>query len=76
MIVLLATSLVPIPTLPPQMLPSTMPVSLTTSSQQNTTYYPMQVFYYPTSPISPSIYLQTGQMHPTPMTLVLRGEFL
>jgi hypothetical protein len=42
----------------------------------NATYYPMQVFYYPTPPISPSIYLQTGQMHPAPMTLVLRGKVL
>lgn len=41
----------------------------------NTTYYPMQVFYYPTPPISPSIYLQTGHMHPGPVTLVLRGKF-
>jgi hypothetical protein len=40
-----------------------------------TTYYPMQVFYYPTPPISPSIYLQTGHMHPGPLTLVLRGTF-
>jgi hypothetical protein len=42
----------------------------------NATYYPMQVFYYPTPPISPSIYLQTGQMQPAPMTLVLRGKSL
>lgn len=41
----------------------------------NATYYPMQVFYYPTPPISPSIYLQTGHMHPGPVTLVLRGKF-
>lgn len=41
----------------------------------NAAYYPMQVFYYPTPPISPSIYLQTGQMHPGPVTLVLRGKF-
>ncbi|CAF3725437.1 unnamed protein product [Adineta steineri] len=40
----------------------------------NTTYYPMQVFYYPTPPLTSSVYLQTGQMHPAPMTLVLRGE--
>ncbi|CAF0732700.1 unnamed protein product [Adineta steineri] len=40
----------------------------------NATYYPMQVFYYPTPPISPSIYLQTGHMHPGPVTLVLRGD--
>ncbi|CAF4529088.1 unnamed protein product [Rotaria sp. Silwood1] len=40
----------------------------------NATYYPMQVFYYPTPPLSPSIYLQTGQMHPGPVTLVLRGD--
>ena len=40
----------------------------------NATYYPMQVFYYPTPPISPSIYLQTGHMHPGPVTLVLRGK--
>jgi hypothetical protein len=41
----------------------------------NATYYPMQVFYYPTPPISPSLYFQTGQMHPGPVTLVLRGNF-
>jgi len=40
----------------------------------NATYYPMQVFYYPTPPMSQSIYLQTGQMHPGQMTLVLRGK--
>ncbi|CAF4016969.1 unnamed protein product [Rotaria sordida] len=40
----------------------------------NTTYYPMQIFYYPTPPMSQSIYLQTGQMPTTPMTLVLRGD--
>jgi hypothetical protein len=87
------------------MLPPTMPISLTTSSQSisnghlssgqnpvasaplangammnglhpNATYYPMQVFYYPTPPISPSIYLQTGQMHQGPMTFVLRGKYI
>ena len=65
---------------PSQSLPS---VQSSTSSattingfHPNATYYPMQVFYYPTSPISPSIYLQTGQMHPAPMTFVLRGTFL
>ena len=83
-------------TLPPQMLPPNMPMSLAPPTQpsaipnmpltstipsnssasamsglhQNTSFYPMQVFYYPT----PSIYLQTGQMHPGPMTLVLRGK--
>jgi hypothetical protein len=84
---------VPISTLPPQMLQSTMPISLATQSQSsvqssttsaatmnglhpNATYYPMQFFYYPTQPISQSIYLQTGQMHPAPMTLVLRGKLL
>ena len=41
----------------------------------NAAYYPMQLFYYPTAPVSPSIYLQTGHMHPGPMTLVLRGTF-
>jgi hypothetical protein len=41
----------------------------------NATYYPMQVFYYPTPPISPSIYLQAGHMHQGPVTLVLRGKF-
>jgi hypothetical protein len=68
------------------MYPQTIPISLANPPQSsnistsstnglhpNATYYPMQVFYYPTAPISPSIYLQTGQMHPTPMTLVLRG---
>ena len=40
----------------------------------NTTFYPMQVFYYPTPPISPSVYLQAGHMHPGPVTLVLRGK--
>ena len=63
---ILAPQLLPISTYPPNMLPTT------TSS--NATYYPMQVFYYPTPPISPSVYLQTGQMHPAPMTLVLRGK--
>jgi len=65
----------------------TMPISLANPSQSsnistssangihpNATYYPMQIFYYPTAPMSQSIYLQTGQMHPTPMTLVLRGK--
>ncbi|CAF1344615.1 unnamed protein product [Rotaria sordida] len=105
-----AAPLVPISTMPPQMLPPTMPISLATPSQSttvsntslsacqpstssasalttpittaamnglhpNATYYPMQVFYYPTPPLSPSIYLQTGQMHPGPVTLVLRGNF-
>ncbi|CAF4327937.1 unnamed protein product [Rotaria sp. Silwood2] len=105
-----AAPLVPISTIPPQMLSQTMPISLAAPSQTttvsntsltpcqsatssasavtgpitttamngihpNTTYYPMQVFYYPTPPISPSIYLQTGQMHPGPVTLVLRGNF-
>ncbi|CAF4135940.1 unnamed protein product, partial [Rotaria magnacalcarata] len=103
----LAAPLVPISTIPHQMLPPTMPMSLGASSQTtnisnnslsscqsqnstnsavngqvqttamnglhpNATYYPMQVFYYPTPPISPSIYLPTGQMHPGPVTLVLR----
>ncbi|CAF3545511.1 unnamed protein product, partial [Rotaria sp. Silwood2] len=40
----------------------------------NATYYPMQIFYYPTPPVSQSIYLQTGQMPTAPMTLVLRGD--
>jgi len=106
----LAAPLVPISTIPQQMLPSTMPISLAASSQSttvsngphlqshpptssastvtasmttaamnglhpNATYYPMQVFYYPTPPISPSIYLQAGHMHPGPVTLVLRGKF-
>jgi len=101
----LAAPLVPISTIPQQMLPSTMPISLAAPSQSttvsngphlqshpptssasmttttmnglhsNATYYPMQVFYYPTPPISPSIYLQAGHMHPGPVTLVLRGKF-
>jgi hypothetical protein len=97
---------VPLSGLPPQMLPSTMPISLSNGSQSatlsngslpqpqpptssasamtaasmnglhpNATYYPMQVFYYPTPPISPSVYLQAGQMHQGPVTLVLRGQF-
>ncbi|UJR20766.1 hypothetical protein I4U23_023883 [Adineta vaga] len=92
-----AAPLVPISTLPQQMLPPTMPISLSQPSgipnipltsvhpnnssaatmnglHPNATYYPMQVFYYPAPSISPPIYLQTGQMHPAPMTLVLRGE--
>jgi len=104
-----AASLVPMPTLPQQMLPTNVPMTLATSAQAsnlangqmsqalqttssasavtgplttapmnglhpNATYYPMQVFYYPTPPISPSIYLQTGHMHPGPVTLVLRGD--
>ncbi len=102
----LAAPLVPISTIPQQMLPPTMPISLAAPSQSttvsngphpptssastvtasmttaamnglhpNATYYPMQVFYYPTPPISPSIYLQAGHMHPGPVTLVLRGKF-
>lgn len=106
----LAAPLVPISSIPPQMLPTTMPISLGAQSSSttvsnttlppsqpltssnsavnapittaamnglhpNAAYYPMQVFYYPTPPISPSIYLQTGQMHPGPVTLVLRGKF-
>jgi len=105
-----AAPLVPISTIPSQMLPPNMPISLGAPSQSttvsngplpppqpptssasavnaqmttaaamnglhpNATYYPMQVFYYPTPPISPSIYLQTGHMHPGPVTLVLRGD--
>ncbi|CAF1600804.1 unnamed protein product, partial [Adineta ricciae] len=95
-----ATSLVPMSTLPPQMLSPNMSMSLAPPNQSSTipnipltstipstssaptmnglhpnaTFYPMQVFYYPTPSISPSIYLQAGQMHPTPMTFVLRGE--
>ncbi|UJR28830.1 hypothetical protein I4U23_010054 [Adineta vaga] len=103
-----AAPLVPISSIPPQMLSQTMPISLAAASSQtatisngslpqptttsastvnspmttaamnglhpNATYYPMQVFYYPTPPISPSIYLQTGHMHPGPVTLVLRGD--
>ena len=63
-----------------QALPPTSSASgqLTTAQMNglhpNATYYPMQVFYYPTPPISPSIYLQAGHMHPGPVTLVLRGQ--
>jgi hypothetical protein len=58
---------------------STVNAPMTTTGMNglhpNATYYPMQVFYYPTPPISPSIYLQTGHMHPGPVTFVLRGKF-
>ena len=52
------------------------PMSTTTMSglHPSATYYPMQVLYYPTPPLSPSIYLQAGQMQPGPVTLVLRGN--
>ena len=40
----------------------------------NTTYYRMQVFYYPTLPISQSNCLQTGQISTVPTTFVLRGK--
>ena len=108
-IYVLATPLVPISTIPPQVLPSTMPISLAPPSHSTTvsnsplspsqpttstastigtpistttmtgfhpsaTYYPMQVLYYPTSPLSPSIYLQAGPMEPAPVTLILRGN--
>ncbi len=56
--------------------PSTSSTTNFNGLHPNATYYPMQIFYYPTPPISPSIYLQSGQMHPTPMTLVLRGKIL
>jgi hypothetical protein len=69
--IILAPSLAPISTLQPQILPSTTTIN---GLHPNTTYYPMQVFYYPTPPLSPSIYLQTGQMHPGPMTLLLPGD--
>jgi len=64
---------------PPTSSASAVNAPMTTAAMNglypNATYYPMQVFYYPTPPISPSIYLQTGHMHPGPVTLVLRGKF-
>ena len=62
-----------------------MPVSLPTASPSSnvsnlqpwnsSSLYPMQFFYYPTGPISPSIYLPTGSpLHQGPITLVLRGK--
>jgi hypothetical protein len=64
---------------PPTSAASAVNASMTTAAMNglhpNATYYPMQVFYYPTPPISPSIYLQAGHMHPGPVTLVLRGKF-
>jgi len=64
---------------PPTSSASAVNAPMTTTAMNglypNATYYPMQVFYYPTPPISPSIYLQTGHMHPGPVTLVLRGKF-
>jgi hypothetical protein len=67
------------PSQSPQSSTSAVTAPITTTAMNgmhpNTTYYPMQVFYYPTPPISPSIYLQTGHMHPGPVTLVLRGTF-
>jgi epithelial splicing regulatory protein 1/2 len=63
---------------PPTSSASAVNAPMTTAAMNglypNATYYPMQVFYYPTPPISPSIYLQTGHMHPGPVTLVLRGD--
>lgn len=41
----------------------------------NATFYPMQFFYYPTQPLSPSVYLQPSHMHQGPVTLVLRGKW-
>ncbi len=67
------------PPQPPTSSASAVNASMTTATMNglhpNATYYPMQVFYYPTPPISPSIYLQTGHMHPGQVTLVLRGKF-
>lgn len=40
----------------------------------NSGYYPLQVFYYPTGHMAPSIYLSTGHVHTGPMTLLVRGE--
>lgn len=54
---------------PPQMLPTS------SALPPSTNYYPMPVIYYPTQPISSSIYLQTGQIHQAPMTILLQSKF-
>ena len=41
---------------------------------QNTTYYPLQVFYYPAGHVSPSLYLSPGHVHTGPVTFLLRGK--
>jgi len=59
----------------PQMLPASSPPTTTINPlPPNATYYPMPVIYYPTQPISPSIYLQTGQIHQAPMTILLQSK--
>lgn len=61
--------IVPISALqPPQMLPTS------SALPPSTNYYPMPVIYYPTQPISSSIYLQTGQIHQAPMTILLQRD--
>jgi hypothetical protein len=52
-----------------------VPAGSMTGLHPNATYYPVQVFYYPTGPVSPSIYVPTGHMHPGQMALLLRGLF-
>ena len=55
---------------------SMVPAGSMNGLHPNATYYPVQVFYYPTGPVSPSIYVPTGHLHPGQMALVLRGLLL